>query len=181
MQWVPSRRTIAIASKLERALGTKAAFKICNAANDMIRISSVRSIKEEKTLLSRVCATVRAETIRAAILGQAVNADAVEKILSLNRQKVRKLAIAGELLAIKDGRSWRFPHWQFDGTSVDSLVPGLQHILRAIDAPPLRKAAWLILPNPHFANRAPIQALRCLEFDRVYQEAKAVSGNYARG
>jgi hypothetical protein len=59
--------------------------------------------------------------------------------------------------------------------SRNGLLDGLSIILSAMDASPLRKAAWLIKPNKQFGGLTPVEALRRGLFDRVYAEAKTVA------
>jgi hypothetical protein len=51
------------------------------------------------------------------------------------------------LLAVRDGRRIQYPGWQFDETSSNGVVTGLDIVLAAMDASSFRKAAWLIKPN----------------------------------
>lgn len=72
---------------------------------------------------------------------------------------------------MRDGRRVRYPRWQFDHTSSNGVVAGLDTVLAAMDASSFRKAA-LIKPNKHLDDLAPIEALRLGLLDRVYSEAK---------
>ncbi|HEY1682148.1 MAG TPA: hypothetical protein VGF98_10965 [Candidatus Tumulicola sp.] len=81
------------------------------------------------------------------------------------------------LLAIRDGRRIRYPRWQFDETSANGVVTGLDIVLAAMDASTFRKAAWLIKPNRHLDDLAPIEALRLGLLARVYAEAKTVASS----
>ena len=119
----------------------------------------------------------RAEAMRVAIFNDAVNSDTVGRLLSKTRPTITKMAKSGDLLAVQNGRSLRFPLWQFDEYTDDGLVRGLQRVLHVIDASPLRKAAWLIMPNIHLENRAPLEVLLEGDDERVYQEAKTITSS----
>jgi hypothetical protein len=78
-------------------------------------------------------------------------------------------------LAVPDGRSLRFPRWQFDAHTEDGLVPGLRRVLAVMDATPFRKAVWLITSNDRLGGRTPIEVLRDGKTDRVLEEAKGLA------
>lgn len=50
----------------------------------------------------------------------------------------------GHLLAVRDGRTLRFPAWQIAGIE-DALVPGLRLVLGVANA----SASWLLSPTPN--------------------------------
>lgn len=146
--------------------------KIRDEVQPVLRVRAP-AISELDTLRAENAA--RLEATRAAILTYAVNSDDAGEFISRSRPVVNRLAKAGELLAIQDGRYFKFPRWQFDEHSEDGLVPGFQVVLQVMDASPFRKAAWFISPNPHFDGRTPIELLREGQRDRVYEEAKTVA------
>jgi hypothetical protein len=154
--------------------GPKQRRRAKDAVSSSLSPDIVAIEKEELAALDARNAAHVAAT-REAILKDALTADAVAAFLSRTRYVIDRLRQSGALLAIKDGRFFRFPRWQFDETSKDGLLPGFERALKIMDASVLRKAAWFIRPNIHFKNRTPIEALRAGEVERVCQEAKTVA------
>lgn len=176
----PDRATMAasliLVNELRENLGELHLSAILKTIRDEVRPATrIRAAETNEITRMRATNAAKVEAKRAAILADAVNSDAAGDFISRTRPVVNKLAKAGELLAIQDGRYLRFPRWQFDEQSEDGLVPGLRRVLLAMDAAPFRRAAWLVSPNPHFDGRAPIELLREGQHDRVYEEAKAVT------
>lgn len=84
----------------------------------------------------------------------------------------------GLLVAIEstDGR-WVYPACQFDDTSQDGMVAGLQQVLALLtDLAPLQTAAWLMEPKPALGGRAPIDDLRKGSSERVELLARRIAG-----
>jgi len=176
----PHRRTMAsslvLINELRADLGERDLSSILKAICDEVRpVTRIRAAETKERTRMRAENAAKIEAKRAAILADAVNSDAAGGFISRTRPVVNKLAKAGELLAIQDGRYLKFPRWQFDEHSDDGLVPGLRRVLLVMDAAPFRRAAWLVSPNPHFDGRAPIELLREGQHDRVYEEARAVT------
>lgn len=161
-------------NELRADLGERDLSSILKAIRDEVR-PVIRAAETKELTRMRAENAAKIEAKRAAILADAVNSDAAGGFISRTRPVVNKLAKAGELLAIQDGRYLKFPRWQFDEHSDDGLVPGLRRVLLVMDAAPFRRAAWLVSPNPHFDGRAPIELLREGQHDRVYEEARAVT------
>jgi hypothetical protein len=174
----PHCRTMAsslfLINELRADLGERDLSSILKAIRDEVR-PVIRAAETKELTRMRAENAAKIEAKRAAILADAVNSDAAGGFISRTRPVVNKLAKAGELLAIQDGRYLKFPRWQFDEHSDDGLVPGLRRVLLVMDAAPFRRAAWLVSPNPHFDGRAPIELLREGQHDRVYEEARAVT------
>jgi len=98
----------------------------------------------------------------------------VMKVLGLSsRQSVIKRADRKEVLAIKDGRDYYFPRWQFDDHTDNRVVEGLPTVLRAMSAPPIMIAAWLTRENENL-GASPLRALSEGRLEEVLAEAKGV-------
>jgi hypothetical protein len=143
--------------------------------DEVLPARRIQAAEHKELVRMRAENAARLEVKRAVILADAISSDEAGILISRSRPVVNKLAKSGALLAVQDGRYLRFPRWQFDERSEDGLVPGLRLVLSVMDASPFRKAAWLVSPNPHFDQRAPIELLREGQRDRVYEEAKAVA------
>jgi hypothetical protein len=168
--------SLLLVDELRESLGERNLSAILKMIRDEVRPAArLRGKGKNELVRMRAENIARVEAKRAAILVDAVNSDAAGGFISRTRPVVNKLAKAGELLAVQDGRYLKYPRWQFDEHSEDGLVPGLRRVLLVMDASPFRRAAWLVSPNPHFDGRAPIELLRAGEHDRVYEEAKGVT------
>lgn len=162
--------------ELRENLGEERLSAILKAIRAEVRPAArLRAAESAELARMRADNAARLEAKRAAILANALSSDEAGGFISRTRPIVNKLAKAGELLAVQDGRYLKFPRWQFDEHSDDGLVPGFRLVLSVMDASPLRKAAWFVSPNPHFDGRAPIELLREGQRDRVYEEAKTVT------
>jgi len=165
-----------LANELRQSLGETHLVGILKAIRDEVRPAlRVRGDESKQLAKLRAQNAARVEAKRAAIFADAVNSDEAGTLIFRTRPIVVKLAKAGELLAVPNGRSLRFPRWQFDERSEDGLVAGFRRVLSVMDASPFRKAAWLVSPHPRFNGRAPIELLRAGQCDRVYEEAKTVT------
>jgi hypothetical protein len=162
--------------ELRENLGEERLSAILKAIRAEVRPAArLRAAESAELARMRADNAARLEAKRAAILANALSSDEAGGFISRTRPIVNKLAKAGELLAVQDGRYLKFPRWQFDEHSDDGLVPGFRLVLSVMDASPFRKAAWFVSPNPHFDGRAPIELLREGQRDRVYEEAKTVT------
>jgi hypothetical protein len=104
-----------------------------------------------------------------------LDAEPVEKIRDLlgvrSRQTVHNWIECGKVLALDDGNRKLLPVWQFDASMRDRLVPGFKKVLDILNRPPFSAALWFTNRNPRLGGRAPIDALRAGDTERVLQEA----------
>lgn len=75
----------------------------------------------------------------------------------------------GELLAVRRGRGYRFPAWQFEE---GGTIPGLGAVLLACALPPLQQMQFLLSPHPSLAGIPPLVALLDGESETVQQLAR---------
>lgn len=108
------------------------------------------------------------------VLTGAFKTTEVMRILGLSsRESVKKRAVKKEVLAIKDGRDYYFPPWQFDDRTDNRVIEGLPAVLRAMSAPPIMIAAWLTRKNKNL-EATPLDVLKAGRIDEVLAEAKGV-------
>ncbi len=122
---------------------------------------------------SRARNAAEVRSLRDTILGDALSSDDVREFVRRSRPIVNKMAKDGRLLAIRDGRTLRFPRWQFDRDSETGLIPGLAEVLAAMDASAFRKAAWFVTTSASLED-TPLNALRSGRISNVLDEAKSV-------
>ena len=130
--------------------------------------SSLEQVALETSNLQRLFAS------RHALLGGAVPASEVARLLGVSRQTVYERARKGTLLAVEEGDARRFPAWQFDPEGPRGIVAGLPDVLRALPVSSYARALWLMRPNPTFEGRTPLETLKAGERERVLSLAASV-------
>ncbi len=103
--------------------------------------------------------------------GGSLSAEVLAKVLGISRQAVDKQRRRGQLVAIRDGATWRYPAWQIaDGAP----LPGLKPILTALRGDsPWTILAFLLSRNTRLGQRRPIDLMRRGEVKPVLRAAKA--------
>lgn len=135
--------------------------------------------QEERTRVHFVSLLDRFEA-RRRLLANSLTAPQVAKLLGSSRQTPLTRLEVDSLLAVYDRGVWRFPAWQFDPEGPDGVVAGLPQVLRTLaGVDNFVRLVWLTRPNPYLDERAPIEALRAGELERVVGEARAVEAQQA--
>lgn len=132
------------------------------------RLSAEERAEAEVDLLRRSFAR------RRELLADALTASGVAALLGTSRQTPHDRMTSGTLLAVLDRGAYRFPRWQFDPNGEDGIVRGLPEVLRALDASPLAKLAWLTRGTPMLDGRTPLVCLKAGQVKRVVALARAV-------
>lgn len=103
--------------------------------------------------------------------GGSLSGEALAKVLRITRQGIDKQRRRGQLLAVRDGASWRYPAWQLvNGTP----LPGLKPVLAALRAQsPWTVLAFLLSRNARLAEHRPLDLLRRGEVEPVLRAARA--------
>jgi hypothetical protein len=91
-----------------------------------------------------------------AVLSSALTRDDVAGRLGISPQAVSERLKARTLTAVRRGRGWRFPSWQF---SDDATLPGLRALIAAWPGSPLALSTWAVAPHPDLEGRTPAQEL----------------------
>jgi len=122
-----------------------------------------------------VVAAELAEGARAGALADALDGALsrrqVAERLGVSPQAVSERLKARRLVALRRGREWRFPAWQF---SDDGTIPGLSHVIAAWHGTPLSLSAWARASSPDLDGRTPAREVerpggleRVLELERA--------------
>ncbi len=106
------------------------------------------------------------------LLRDCVSAEEAGRLTGRSRQAVEKQRRAGRMVALRQGRQWRYPVWQFDADGRNGLVPGLSEVLDQLHLSPAGAALWLTTPKPELDGTAPIQVLTNRETRRVVDLAR---------
>jgi hypothetical protein len=106
------------------------------------------------------------------IAGGALNSESVAEILKISRQAVDKRRMAGQLLALTQGkRGYSYPGFQFeDGKTLKGLEEVLAN-LRSLDS--WMQLRFFTSPNERLDRKSPIEVLREKRFEEVIAVASA--------
>lgn len=109
--------------------------------------------------------------------GGTLSGGEVAELLGVTRQAIDKQRRARKLLALRVGKAWRYPAWQFaDGQP----LPGLDTILGALRGTSLWSVtAFLLGRNVRLKGRRPLDLLRGGEVDPVDRAARAYGAHGA--
>lgn len=142
--------------------------------NILQSISSILDSAGPDTDTFQIKNEIRAESLRWVVFKDTISSDEVGTYIHRSRPVVHKMKKEERLLAISNGRSLRFPTWQFDSSSEDGLVPHFATVLNAMDASSFRKALWFITKNQHLNKQRPIDVLRAGKLKSVLREARTI-------
>ncbi len=113
------------------------------------------------------------DSIRNRLLREGLSTPEVADRLMLTQEGVRKKAGRGDLLALKLGRDYRFPRWQFEDRAADGVVRGVREVLRASVLDPLELAVWFETKMEALEGRSPLEALASGDVENVVAAAEA--------
>jgi len=115
----------------------------------------------------------REKATRDALVSDSFSTAEVAALLGVSAAAVTKRRGKGALVAFKHKEDWRYPRWQFAGSSV---LPGAIAAWRAL--PDRHDVAglvrWFTLPSRQLGGRTPIQAIVSGEVDAVVDAASYV-------
>lgn len=109
---------------------------------------------------------------RAAILRDSVAAAEVGRRTGRSRQAIEKQRRAGRLVALRVGRQWRYPLWQFDPDAPGGTLAGLAEVLGRLHLSSAGAALWLTSPQPGLEGLSPVRLLQRRETARVIRLAE---------
>jgi len=108
------------------------------------------------------------------LLGGALTASQVARLLGSSRQTPHDRVKARTLLGVLDNGLLRFPAWQFDPEGPDGVIDGLPNVLKILQVSDFAKLNWLVRSNPFLDGLTPVQALKQGQKERVVQEATGI-------
>jgi len=100
--------------------------------------------------------------------GGALTVAEVAKRLGISKQGVDKRRRGHKLLALETSRGFLYPAWQFTD---DGVLPGIEHVLAALEAAPWTQASWFLSGETRLADARPLDALRRGELQQVLRAA----------
>jgi hypothetical protein len=92
----------------------------------------------------------------ASVLDGALSRDQAAGRLGISAQAVSERLKARTLTAVRRGREWRLPAWQFGD---DAALPGLKSLIAAWPGTALSLSAWATKPSPDLGGRSPAAEL----------------------
>ena len=120
-----------------------------------------------------MAAKMRGAEMKRALLGKykALGARKVAELLGISRQAVDKKRNTGALLAIKSGREYAYPSFQF---KEGEILEGVQEVLKSLKVMgDWTKFNFLVSRDSGLGNRTPLQALQEGEIEIVKRLARA--------
>ena len=97
---------------------------------------------------------------RVRLLGESVGAAEAGRLTGRSRQAVERQRRDGRILALRVGRRWRYPAWQFDTDGPGGVVPRLSEVVALLHLSPAGAGHWLRRPRPELGGETPIRLLR---------------------
>ncbi len=114
---------------------------------------------EEQAVAAVLWADLEVEENRARLLRESVGAAEAGRLTGRSRQAVERQRRDGRILALRAGRQWRYPAWQFDTDGPGGLVPSLSEVVTRLFHSPAGAAAWLTAPRPELGGDTPLSRL----------------------
>jgi hypothetical protein len=99
---------------------------------------------------------VREARLRQALEGALTRAEAAQW-LGITPQAVSRRRENKTLTALRRGREWYFPRWQF---TEDETLPGLEELIRTYRGTPLSLSVWANTANPDLNHETPANHMR---------------------
>lgn len=117
---------------------------------------------------------IRLARERAAVAAEALNRDDVANLLGISSQAVSNRIRQGRLVAIRAGRRWLLPTWQFEPGFADPVLPGISDLLAAWAGSPVALSRWATTPSADLDGVTPVAALHDGDVDAVVAAASAI-------
>lgn len=83
----------------------------------------------------------------------------VAGLLGVSDQAVRDRITAGDLVALRPGKQWRLPAWQFNPDTPRGFVPGLRRLQEVFPGGVVTLSRWVAAPSPDLDNQTPADRL----------------------
>ena len=129
-------------------------------------------LDEEEAVAAVLWADLEAEENRARLLRECVSADEAGRLTGRSRQAVERQRRDGRVLALREGRQWRYPAWQFDTDGPGGLVPFLPEVVARLFRSPAGAAAWLTAARPELDGDTPLDRLKRRDAEPVLRLAE---------
>lgn len=136
-------------------------------------LSSVDSHMDASEAASAMLwANVESRRRRRELLRECVDSQQAGELTGRSRQAVERLRRDGRILALRVGRQWRYPAWQFDVDGPGGVLPQLDEVVDKLFLSPEGAASWLTRPHGDLGDRTPVERLRARDADTVLRLAE---------
>ncbi len=128
----------------------------------------------EETRAAGVANAVRLARDRARVAAGALSRGDVAELLGISPQAVSNRIRQARLVAVRAGRRWLLPAWQFDPEATDPVLPGIADLLGVWPGSPVALSRWATTPSRDLDDRAPAAALHGRQIRQVVAAARAI-------
>lgn len=111
---------------------------------------------------------------RTKLLMESISVDEASELVRRSRQNLERLLKNHKALALRVGKQWRYPKWQFDIDQPGGIVPGIAGVLQKLHLSPFGVALWLTMACSHLQGQRPIDLLRKGRVEDVLTVAEAL-------
>ena len=118
----------------------------------------------------------RAFAARREVLESCVTRAKAAEWLGVSEPTISERIADGSLIAIKEGREWRLPTWQFDPDTERGFVPGLRDVQQCFPGNAISLSMWVLTENPTLGT-APVAALSDDRLDDVIAAIRGLGGS----
>ncbi len=129
-------------------------------------------LTEEEAVAAVLWADLEVKEHRALLLRESVSAAEAGRLTGRSRQAVERQRRDGRILALRVGRQWRYPAWQFDADGPGGLVPFFSEVVAHLFLSPAGAAAWLTTPRPELGDDTPLSRLKRRDAEPVLRLAE---------
>lgn len=112
-----------------------------------------------------------AQDSREEILRDSISSAEAARLTGRSRQVIERLRRESRLLALRSGRQWKYPKWQFDPDAQGGVLPGLAEAIDHLGLSPSAAALWFLEPSARLGGEAPVEHLRRHRPESVIQLA----------
>jgi hypothetical protein len=108
---------------------------------------------------------------REAILKDCISVREAAELIGRSRQSIERLRRENRRVALRSGKQWRYPRWQFEPDAPGGVIPGLEEVLRILEFSPVAISFWLFEPYEQLGGTPAIDLLRRNRIEPVIQLA----------
>lgn len=109
---------------------------------------------------------------RRQVTNTSITREQAAELLDVSPQAVLNHINAGDLVAMKQGKRWVLPGWQFDPEAERGFAPGIKQVSDAFPGGPVALSRWIVKANPQLGSRAPRDVLIDGDIERVVTLAR---------
>ncbi|MGW0040076.1 helix-turn-helix domain-containing protein [Gordonia sp. NPDC003376] len=117
----------------------------------------------------------REYSARRAVIGESISTNTAATLLNVSLPAVLDRIANHDLVAIKNGRAWQLPTWQFRPDTVRGHVDGLAQLFDVFPGNVITLTAWVTRPNVDLEDACPVDLLAAGDIDTVINAARALT------